>query len=333
MRTLIAVSVAAALACAAVSSVALAGPRDTATFTNVETDIPSGVGDIKVLAAAGGYNVKSITVTGTLTHIAPSSGANETLIQARSPAGRLYMMQPFRTGSYSGSISASYTYELETPEVSVAGNWNFYFLESINDTGADAMWTTVTITLNDGPPAATDVGQIDASALTFPFVLAPNETKWIKFSLASPIAATDFKFLDIDTEGSTLGGSDTVLALYDAKGQLVAFDDDDGSGNWSQMSFGQGTRSAVGGLAYDGRDGSLAAGTYYLGVRSFGGPVDPLGWGFYRLVPDNDAGLVKVNIRTNAPAAGFCRADFNRDGTLAVQDIFDYLSAWFAGCQ
>jgi hypothetical protein len=27
-----------------------------------------------------------------------------------------------------------------------------------------------------------------------------------------------------------------------------------------------------------------------------------------------------------------CAADFNRDGSLNVSDVFDYLSAWFDGC-
>ncbi len=27
---------------------------------------------------------------------------------------------------------------------------------------------------------------------------------------------------------------------------------------------------------------------------------------------------------------GLCRADFNQNGTLSTQDIFDFLSAWFA---
>ena len=27
-----------------------------------------------------------------------------------------------------------------------------------------------------------------------------------------------------------------------------------------------------------------------------------------------------------------CAADFNQSGTLWVQDIFDFLGAWFAGC-
>jgi hypothetical protein len=32
------------------------------------------------------------------------------------------------------------------------------------------------------------------------------------------------------------------------------------------------------------------------------------------------------------PTGGSCRADFNGDGTLSSQDIFDFLNAWFAGC-
>jgi hypothetical protein len=31
------------------------------------------------------------------------------------------------------------------------------------------------------------------------------------------------------------------------------------------------------------------------------------------------------------PSGTACRADFNQSGTLNVQDIFDFLSAWFAG--
>ena len=30
--------------------------------------------------------------------------------------------------------------------------------------------------------------------------------------------------------------------------------------------------------------------------------------------------------------ASSCRADFNNDGTLSPQDIFDYLNSWFGGC-
>jgi hypothetical protein len=33
---------------------------------------------------------------------------------------------------------------------------------------------------------------------------------------------------------------------------------------------------------------------------------------------------------TSAPPT--CRADFNLSGAPDVQDIFDFLNAWFAGC-
>lgn len=36
--------------------------------------------------------------------------------------------------------------------------------------------------------------------------------------------------------------------------------------------------------------------------------------------------------RQPAPPIPTCPADFNHSGTLTVEDIFDYLSAWFAGC-
>src|SRR5262249_4301692 len=54
----------------------------------------------------------------------------------------------------------------------------------------------------------------------------------------------------------------------DGSGTLVSQDDDDGSGTYSQLSYGRGTRGAVGdGVAYNGRDGTtLTAGTYYLAV-------------------------------------------------------------------
>jgi hypothetical protein len=34
----------------------------------------------------------------------------------------------------------------------------------------------------------------------------------------------------------------------------------------------------------------------------------------------------------NAWFAGETRADFNNNGILEVQDIFDFLNGWFAGC-
>ena len=72
---------------------------------------------------------------------------------------------------------------------------------------------------------------------------------------------------------------------------------------------------------------------------------------FLNFTPTGTGCLPQVRIRTNNPptrltdASGVsilpltiispwstCLADINRSGTLNVQDIFDFLSAWFAGC-
>jgi|GEM_PF-1025375 len=99
-------------------------------------------------------------------------------------------------------------------------------------------------------------------------IAAAGETQWFKFEVPSNIASVDRTYLDIDTEGSSIGN--TVIGLFrdDGSGTLVSTDDEDGSGSWSQLSYGRGTRNAPGdGLAYNGRDGAtFPAGTYYLAV-------------------------------------------------------------------
>jgi hypothetical protein len=125
-----------------------------------------------------------------------------------------------------------------------------------------------------------------------------NGVKWYRFSLggsgASDLATT---FLDIDTEGSTT--TDTVMALYDANGNLQGNpDDNDGSGNLSQLTYGISRRAAVGdGRQYDGRDGELAPGDYFIGVAeapaSFSGA-------FIASSTGTGTDNIRVNIRTNA---------------------------------
>ena len=66
-------------------------------------------------------------------------------------------------------------------------------------------------------------------------------------------------------------------------------------------------------------------------MRGFGAGFPEIGWSF----PTNTSTLTgdaRINVRTNVGVAAGCAVDFNRDGTLHVQDLFDYLNAWFAGC-
>jgi hypothetical protein len=41
---------------------------------------------------------------------------------------------------------------------------------------------------------------------------------------------------------------------------------------------------------------------------------------------------VAAQSSNNAQYSFICSSDFNKDGTLAIQDIFDFLTAWFGGC-
>jgi hypothetical protein len=40
----------------------------------------------------------------------------------------------------------------------------------------------------------------------------------------------------------------------------------------------------------------------------------------------------KQSIPAGLAVGPHCRADFNGSGTIEVQDIFAFLSTWFAGC-
>jgi hypothetical protein len=106
-----------------------------------------------------------------------------------------------------------------------------------------------------------------------------STVRWYQFTVPAVGAAAGNSYLDIvTTQGATGGAKDTELTLYRADGTLVAFDDEDGPGSYSALSFGlatptrpappPGTLSA--GVAFNGRDGAtLAAGTYYLATSYF----------------------------------------------------------------
>jgi hypothetical protein len=142
-------------------------------------------------------------------------------------------------------------------------------------TGTTAMHACFILTGDipvDPPAGAIDLGSPTACATATTSVsLAAGEIKWYKITVpAGGVVTADLDALTIDTE--TVGSADdTVLGLYAANGNLILVEDDDGSGALSQMSFGIGRWNGPGdGLPYDGRNGDLPAGDYYLAVATFG---------------------------------------------------------------
>ncbi len=127
----------------------------------------------------------------------------------------------------------------------------------------------------------------------------PDMTKdvWYRFTPASSGTLT------LDTCGSSF---DTMLAIYPGAtcpggvlGELVCTDDANGAG-----PCGNTIRSFV--------SMGVTAGIPYM-IRAGG-------W-------NGSAGDLTLHVNLTIS----CPADFNNSGTLTVQDIFDFLAAWFAG--
>ncbi|MBK8267226.1 MAG: hypothetical protein IPK83_02520 [Planctomycetes bacterium] len=156
----------------------------------------------------------------------------------------------------------------------------------------------------------TDLGTLTTGLTTVDDALNSGAINWYMFTLASDVNPASLNFLDIDSEGSNLTGGtnpqDTFIGLYRANGTLVNSDDDDGSGFLSQLTYGATSpaRSAVGnGLAYNGRDGSLVAGTYFLAATSF--PATFGATSFNVSTTATSTGTLRVNFALgNVPAGG-----------------------------
>lgn len=131
-------------------------------------------------------------------------------------------------------------------------------------------------TITDTQPAYQNA---DASSANIVGIAAANVI-WFRFDYAGTGGTTSF--LDIDTinvTGTAPGSAtiDTEIGLYDSLGNRIADDDDDGYGLYSSLSFGStaptrqftqsGTMTVR--VAADGRDLTLAAGRYWLGVAQF----------------------------------------------------------------
>jgi hypothetical protein len=157
------------------------------------------------------------------------------------------------------------------------------------------------------PPAATDLGTITGD-FVISGSIAPNEVLWYRFVINQDAAAGLATYFDVTTNDS---GIDTELGLYDAMGNRVANDDDDGIGLTSTLTFGSGSGLMLGdsfnlggdGIA-DGEDGALlSAGEYYLAFGEFNvtfndTDFDVVSTGF------DTGGDFQIAFFTNVPAPG-----------------------------
>lgn len=152
------------------------------------------------------------------------------------------------------------------------------------------------------PVVVADLGNLNGDTTGITGTLAANEVQWYSFT------ADGFTYLDITTIADS--SLDTEIGLYDAAGNRIANDDDDGTGLRSTLSFGVGSGLMLGdpfnlggdGIA-NGEDGPLAAGTYYIAVGEFN-------------VTFNDTGFDAVS--TGFDTGGTYALDIYTDATVAA---------------
>jgi len=151
-------------------------------------------------------------------------------------------------------------------------------------------------------PAATDLGTLVNGTPTTatPTLAATGEVLWYTFTIGEGTSTT--VYVDIDTEGTALApGNDCEIGLFSSDGTLIASDDDDGSGLMSALSFGGSCLprpGATGGTAFNGRDGTLAAGTYYVSFSGFNSTF-AAGWSVTSTSANLGAGVLNIRYGTS----------------------------------
>jgi hypothetical protein len=149
------------------------------------------------------------------------------------------------------------------------------------------------------PPSTIDITPADGLTTRNADVLPAGGVLWYKITLNGPATDIDVTHFDIDTEGSAF---DLSMALYDAQGNLQGNPDtDDGEATNSQLTYGVPRRpsfvSGGDGRQYDGRDGQLVAGVYYLGVAE--APVNFAGGFVATGLTGTSTGAITLRIDTN----------------------------------
>ncbi|MFN7558569.1 MAG: GC-type dockerin domain-anchored protein, partial [bacterium] len=183
------------------------------------------------------------------------------------------IVQPWATATQSSS-TAEATASMNETLTSSAGTWTLRAWDTGNFAGIDSTLQNVTLSLLATPTLPSPVVPTPA-LVDYTFVSAsdtinfPGEVKW--FSVVNPVVllGNSGQALHIDTEGSITAptANDTAAAIFNANGWLVASDTLDGTDSLASFSFGSGSIPAPGnGLPYDGRDGALPPGTYYVAV-------------------------------------------------------------------
>ncbi len=147
------------------------------------------------------------------------------------------------------------------------------------------------------PPNTVDLGCIPDAGLTRSDSLTAGAVDWYRVCLNGDADINARQFFAITSNGSAV---DTAMALYNAGTGTLAgqqgSDQDDGDGVNAMLTFGIGNHAGEGdGTSFDGRDGQLLAGEYYLAVAGGGASFGPS----YNVSGGESVGNYQLTFSTN----------------------------------
>ena len=164
--------------------------------------------------------------------------------------------------------------------------------------------------------------------------LAGREVNWLRFTLDAAVDIGGTRFLDIDTNGSTM---DTHIGLFDSVGTYLSISDDDGGdGLDSALTFGSidptGRDTNPAGSPNNGNDGGLAAGTYYLALNFF-----PATYNTPFIATSTNGGVGGTYVYNvysgdqNGSTGPVCIADINGDQIIDGADFILFINSFGVG--
>ncbi len=182
-------------------------------------------------------------------------------------------------------------------------------------------------------PTVTDTFGTLASPSSSSRTVPATTVNWYTLTIGA-VPAGGNGYLDLGTRAGAVGqsGSDSMIGVYDSAGNRKATDDDDGNNNYSALSFGATSPTRAGdgnGAAFNGRDGGLGAGTYYVVVVPYFCTFNAANWSVsttatpfpMQVFANYSANLIPTNPTCSDTVSGSARNDGTGSITITTSVV------------
>jgi len=207
---------------------------------------------------------------------------------------------------YATTIGGEYTAHITGYDASQFGLCAFTWMQL----GGNSLFDFVETEPNNTPGTAMPLRVPPTGALVGYGALTPGDVDYYALTV-SPGEVVSAMTIPLQSLPTDFSGPDTLLSVRNSVGTVITQNDDGGT---DAIDWGQ-TSQALGSVV---RFYAAGSGTLYLAVSGYAGAQS----GDYALMVS----------RAPTPSLPGCPADFNHSGSATVQDLFDFLAVWFAGC-